>query len=441
MKLSSLSCLATVILAGHGCLLPQEMDDMVNNDLQNKANTGLAIGKGDRFRKRRNIPKGAGIGGLDDDVSILNVGEIKSGLKRLSQAYPSVRRFKAPHKTFEKRRLRGIVVGKEPRVFIISGVHARERGGPDNVLYFVSDLLAAHKEHTGLRYGNKTYTSEQVDSAFNAGLVVLPLVNPDGVAYDQKTHKCWRKNRNTQSAFEDDPRSVGVDLNRNFNTTWDYKRMFAPEAAAKKSIASDNPSSEVFHGTEPLSEPETRNVDWVLSQYPSLSWFVDVHSVGAMVLMGWGDDDFQFFDPEQSFGNSSYDGTRGILDVTRSEEASQYREFLAAHDALAEVFVVEHMREAMTEAGVIPYKAMPLSSLYPVSGCSVDHALGRCYGNDKSCNSSVLGIGIEFGPWYQKHCCPFYPDARGYKESLNQVAAGLMEVLLHAAMEMNMPRD
>ncbi|PHH59543.1 hypothetical protein CDD81_2874 [Ophiocordyceps australis] len=401
-----------------------------------KSKTGLAIGKGDRFKKRKAVPKGMGVGGLPEKVSILNVGEIKSGLKRLSKAYPDVHRFKAPHKTFEKRHLRGIAVGEKPRVFIVSGIHARERGGPDNVLYFVSDLLAAQEQGTGLKYGNKTYSNAQVKQALSAGLVILPMVNPDGVAYDQKTHKCWRKNRNTESASKHDDRSVGVDLNRNFNTTWDYKRMFAPQAASRRTIASDNPSSEVYHGKAPLSEPETRNIDWVFSQYPSLSWFVDVHSVGALILMGWGDDDFQTRLTDQNFANTSYDGTRGILDVSKTEDGSHYREYMTYNDALAEVTVGVSMNKAMNKAGIIPYRTMTLSSLYPVSGCSIDHALGRYYANPVCGNTSVLGIGIEFGPWYSSHSCPFYPHAEGYKESLNQVAAGLMEILLQAEFEM-----
>lgn len=41
---------------------------------------------------------------------------------------------------------------------------------------------------TGLTFGSQTYTNAQVKTALSAGIVFLPLINPDGVAYDQSSN-------------------------------------------------------------------------------------------------------------------------------------------------------------------------------------------------------------------------------------------------------------
>ena len=46
-------------------------------------------------------------------------------------------------------------------------------------------------------------------------------------------------------------------------------------------------------GPSAASEPETRNVTWLLDQYPTVTDFIDVHSFGEKILYNWGDDDDQ----------------------------------------------------------------------------------------------------------------------------------------------------
>lgn len=109
----------------------------------------------------------------------------------------------------------------------------------------IGDLLYANKNNLGLTYGSKTYTNAQVKRALGAGIVFVPLSNPDGVTYDQSSGSCWRKNRNTRSSTGT-AASIGVDLNRNFDFLWDFTRLFA--SSVRSSVASTSPSSETFHG-------------------------------------------------------------------------------------------------------------------------------------------------------------------------------------------------
>ncbi|KAL6406581.1 Zinc carboxypeptidase A-like protein [Ilyonectria robusta] len=427
----------------NACLLPGEREadrqfaltgvrpDRRSTIPRRQASTTFPIGTGDRFA--HGCVKPVGLGVKDRELeSVLNVKEITSALKGLKKGYPrQVQLFEPPFKTFEGRKIHGAVVGDNPRVFIMSGIHARERGGPDNVIYFLADLLAARKARSGLSYGGKNYTAEDVKTALSAGIVVLPLTNPDGVAYDQTTDTCWRKNRNTESSSgAADGSDVGVDLNRNYDFVWDYKTAF--NLNASDSPASDDPASEVFYGTGPASEPETGAVVWTLDQYQNITWFMDLHSYTGSILYSWGDDDAGHEDPEQNFVNPAFDGKRGY--VGEDPPDSVYKEYFTAEDLKTEEDVTSVMVKAMLAAGSVPYDAYPAVGLYPTSGASNDYAMGRYYGKLACGSSRMFGLTMEFGAGSSSDpTCPFYPDAAEYHDNVRQVGAGFMEMMLLAA--------
>jgi hypothetical protein len=66
-------------------------------------------------------------------------------------------------------------------------------------------------------------------------------------------------------------------------------------------------------GTRAGSEPETRNVIWLLDRFPNIRYFVDLHSYGETILHSWGSDQNQSDDPRMSFRNPAYDGKRGLI--------------------------------------------------------------------------------------------------------------------------------
>lgn len=403
-----------------------------------QSSNSIPIGTGDRFQSGAVKPVGLGVSDRDLET-VLNPGEVQSALQALEKAYATVQLFTPPQSTYQNASLHGAIIGRDPRVFMMSGIHARERGGPDNVIYFVSDLLEAQAKGSGLTYGNKTYTNDDVETALSAGIVILPLTNPDGVAWDQATNSCWRKNRNPKSASKDSDASVGIDLNRNFDFLWDFEAAFSPYAYTD-SAASDDPSSEIFHGLAPESESETQAIVWTVEQFDGLSWFLDLHSFGGDVLYSWGDDNAQFKDPEQSFANKTYDGTRGFLGDDPAE--AKYKEYLEKKDFDAEFGVAEKMIAAMDDAGSISYSALESVLLYPTSGASTDWTRGLYYNAKEGCGQKRLrSLTVEFG--YPSGLgdaeCPFYPTREEYHDSMRSVDTGLMELLLNAAGENGKP--
>jgi murein tripeptide amidase MpaA len=283
------------------------------------------IGKGDRWQGGGVTPSGLGTKAAGSTISsIMNPNEINSAIKGLTGAY-GLSTVTLPYKTFNGAASTAAYVGagtdkSKYRLYLSAGMHARERGGPDQLIYWISDLLAANKAGTGLKYGSKSYTNAQVKSVLAAGIVFFPLVNPDGVAYDQSSNSLWRKNRNTRSGSSG--ASVGVDINRNFDFLWNFRKYFDPSIAP----ASTSPSSETFSGTAAASEPETKNHVSIYDSFPNIRWFMDIHSAGGDILYNWGDDELQSTTSTMNFQNAAYDGKRGVLGDTA------YKEYIPSAD-------------------------------------------------------------------------------------------------------------
>ncbi|PSN65295.1 Zn-dependent exopeptidase [Corynespora cassiicola Philippines] len=394
------------------------------NELSKRQEDLAPIGQGDRFKGGKIAPRGLGApkkGEKLDVGAILNVDEVNSALKGLEKEY-GIELFDAPYKTFEGRTVTGGVANKAEKIkkdkqyiYLTSGIHARERGGPDNLIYFISDLLYANKHRVGLTYGNKTYTNSQVKTVLGSGIVFIPLTNPDGVVHDQANSNLWRKNRNPESSTPGRPLSVGVDLNRNFDFLWNFTKHFDPSV----SPASTNPESQAFYGTAPFSEPETRNMVWVYDIFPNIRWFIDVHSAAGTLLYSWGDDVNQSLDPKQNLFNPEFDGKRGIV------EDELYKEFVSQEDWDNIALTANRTTDAMMAVAGRDYVPQQAVGLYPTSGASDDYSFSRWHGDDNV--NKVYGYTMEFG-----YPTNFYPTADEYVQNILDTNAGFMEFVLSA---------
>jgi murein tripeptide amidase MpaA len=392
----------------------------------NKRQTATApIGTGDRFQGGKIAPRGLGVRKAAESMDlggILNVKEVESALKGLAKKYKNLEQFTTPFKTYEGQSIYGAAVSKAEKVkkdktyiYLTSGIHARERGGPDNLIYFISDLLEANERRIGLTYGNVTYTNSQVKKALGTGIVFIPLLNPDGVRYDQANGNRWRKNRNPASAIAGKPATVGVDLNRNFDFMWNYTKHFDPSV----SPASNDPASAAFYGTAPFSEPETRNMKSVYDMFPNIRWYIDVHSAAGTLLYSWGDDINQSVDKSQNLFNPKYDGKRGIV------EDSLYKEYIDEEDWYNVALQANRTTAAMDAVGGRVYVPQQAVGLYPTSGASDDYSFSRWHKNKKV--NKVYGYTMEFG-----YPTNFYPTATEFVQNIIDTNAGFMEFCLTA---------
>ncbi|EGX94152.1 zinc carboxypeptidase A 1 precursor [Cordyceps militaris CM01] len=420
-----------------GCLLHEELNGEEHTMDRRQASTAvfIPIGKGDRFEAGAKAPQGIGSSpkDFDDDaaLSVFSVAEVESAIKGLQKTYPDKIRFEpAAAKTHEGRDIHyGVVGGKEPRAFLTSGVHARERGGPDNVLYLVSDLLWADKQNTGLTYGNKKYDVSQVRKILDAGIAVIPAVNPDGINHDQTTDSCWRKNRRPMQGG-----SIGVDINRNFNI-FREQRLFSPQAKLSQSA---DPKLDSYIGPQPVSEAESRSITDVFERVKSLSWYLDLHSALGQVLYSWGTDEAQVEDPTMNFANKAFDGQRGV-------PGDAYKEYMEPDDFAAQKAIAESMATAMNGAAQTKrYSAAETITLSPAMGSS-DEAMSRYYNGTCGANR-INALTFEFGWGNGRHGKPpgannfqtichniFYPNATEYRDNVMHTSVGMLEFLLNAA--------
>jgi Zinc carboxypeptidase len=122
----------------------------------------------------------------------------------------------------------------------------------------------------------------------------------------------WRKNR----SFHPDSGCYGVDINRNFDFLW-------PSGIG----TSANPCDyQIYKGPSAFSEPETRNVRWLLDTNPNIMGMIDIHSYDNDMLFPWGDATDQETNPAENFQNPAYDGLRGVPD------SSLYGEYIPRAD-------------------------------------------------------------------------------------------------------------
>ncbi len=128
----------------------------------------------------------------------------------------------------------------------------------------------------------------------------LPVLNPDGYEYtrNEANDRLWRKTRcGTQidSSAGAPPyplpiplslhldRNVipeniclGTDANRNFGVHWN------------EGGSSDQSCSNVYHGPEPFSEVELRNMrDFIVAQGDAIVFYQNLHTAAQLVLYPW----------------------------------------------------------------------------------------------------------------------------------------------------------
>ena len=353
-------------------------------------------------------------------MSYLSYDEIVAGVHALAAAYADrCRLIELPNTSAGGRKVLALELGEGQAVarrtaIYVGGVHAREWIPPDALLYLSADLLEAGANGVGLSYGTARIEADEVRRIF-AGmrLVVLPCANPDGRVYSQEVDPDWRKNRGDSA----DDVCVGVDINRNFDVAWDFRRTFAPGYVS----ASDDPCHKyVYVGPDAASEPETRNIVWLLDKYPDAGWFIDVHGAVPAVFYNWGLDEPQSVDPAKTFLNPSFDGLRGIA----GDDA--YREFIDPADAVELRRLSDLMAAEIAKVRGDSYDVSPSFSLYATSGASDDYAYSRHRADPAL--AKVLGFTIECGHDFQ----PEWAEAEAV---IREVSAALARFAAEVSIE------
>lgn len=346
-------------------------------------------------------------------MSYLSFEEIVTGVRNLATEYDAFCDLVTlPNTSVEARDVLALALGDtrgpEVRTVVyVGGVHAREWIPPDALLYFAADLLEARRAGTGLSWGDARISAEELGRIFaTLQLVILPCANPDGRIYSQEVDPDWRKNR-ARNVRLDGGLCHGVDINRNFDVAWDFRRTFAPDAVS----ASDDPCNKYLYvGPEAASEPETANIVWLLDHFTGTGWYLDIHSAVPAIYHNWGLDELQSDAPEMNFLNPAHDGQRGIAGDTL------YREFIEPADATEMARLSQLMAEEIRKVRGDDYEVSASFSLYATSGASDDYAYSRHRADTGK--PKVLGFTMECGHAFQ-------PEFAEAEEVMREVSAAL----------------
>ncbi len=156
----------------------------------------------------------------------------------------------------------------EPQILYTAIHHAREPASLSQLIFYMWYLLE--------NYDNNPEIQSIVN---NTELFFVPVINPDGYLYNEKTDPngggYWRKNRKD---------TYGTDLNRNYeyfiggdpnNGMWGGQG------------ASSDTNSETYHGPSPFSEIESQAIKWFVENHNFVMAFNN-HTSGDLLLYPYG---------------------------------------------------------------------------------------------------------------------------------------------------------
>jgi|KBSMisStaDraftv2_1062788.scaffolds.fasta_scaffold56500_2 hypothetical protein len=321
-----------------------------------------------------------------------------------------------PNQTVEGATCHAISISKmapagAPAILILGGIHGREWGSCEIALHFVERLLSTYQAPgNDLVLGNATFTAAQVKTLVETRqIIVFPMVNPDGRAYSQGgMDPAWRKNRNPAQQRAGDPRSIGVDINRNFDFLFKLADAFVPNCGLM--VSADPSDHETYQGPEPFSEAEAKNVEYLLDTNASINWLVDLHSSSQTVMCPWTVDQTQTTVPQQSFLQPGTNQTRGVA-------GDAYAEFMRKQDFDEHVRLRDILASGIVAAGGPQYALKTGFDFGACSGTSHDYAYARHLISPDL--PKVLGFVVEWGT------LP-YPDWVDMQKILVEVSAGLV---------------
>lgn len=164
----------------------------------------------------------------------------------------------------------------EPEVLYTALHHSREPMSLSQLIYFMQYILANYT------------TNSDIQCLINEReLWFVPMINPDGYAYNQLTNPSgggmWRKNRR-----DNGDGTYGIDINRNYGYEW----------ARDDNGSSPFTMSETYRGSAAFSEPETQ----AIRDFCNVHQFVNAlnyHTYSNVLIYPWGFD-YSIFTPDNS---------------------------------------------------------------------------------------------------------------------------------------------
>lgn len=199
-------------------------------------------------------------------------------MREIEKRYPDMAKVYTIGFSVEGRPIEMIKIGSpltkrgKKAIWIDGGIHAREWPASTTAIYFMEQLAT--------KYGKDPLITQYVNEL---NWYITPLLNPDGYEYSRSSTdpdiRLWRKNRslNTVACGNRAKCCMGVDLNRNFDFHWG------------ETGASTDPCEEIYQGSAPFSEPESKAVrDFILSHKNDIQAVITMHTYSQIWIHPFG---------------------------------------------------------------------------------------------------------------------------------------------------------
>jgi len=208
----------------------------------------------------------------DADSRFHNYNELVTALRTLEQRNSDIVKVVSIGKSVQNRDILAVHINTSPEalktgqsgkpgVIFMGTHHAREHISTEIPLMVAEHLMKFKQDQ------------KIADLIHGRDIWIIPTVNPDGVEYDidGKSYRMWRKNRATNNNG-----TFGVDLNRNYGFKWGTGG------------SSTNPSSDVYMGPAPFSEPESQAIKNLVDSLPNTKVLLSFHTFSELILYPWG---------------------------------------------------------------------------------------------------------------------------------------------------------
>jgi Zinc carboxypeptidase len=214
-----------------------------------------------------------------DDASFYNVYHVLDDMQQrwaaMARKSTDVR-LEVIGQSFQGRDIQMLRIGRTSasaprRIFINGAQHAREWAAAMTVTYIADQLTSSLLGQSGIEKESTSAMSQVRDILRNVEVLVVPISNPDGYIYTQKS-RFHRKNMRTNNGSS----CTGVDLNRNWGKNYNGG-----------GSVSSSPCDDVFVGAGAFSEPETAALRGVVLSNAGIIAHIDYHSYGGMILGPW----------------------------------------------------------------------------------------------------------------------------------------------------------
>ncbi|MGF3554708.1 MAG: M14 family metallopeptidase [Thermoplasmatota archaeon] len=232
-------------------------------------------------------------------------------LQDLVSSYPDIMSLQSIGKTYEGRELwlvklsdNVILDEDEPGVLLLGAHHGNEKPSYEVIIYFIKYIIENYYKGNVDDDKDGLLNEDDFDGFDNDGdglidedpsedrmrevinntqIFLIPMVNPDGVEFDEAGSRKNRVPNHGPLGFKKEVTSYGVNLNRNYGYDWFYYYLFPLNYNLFFNMYDKSPN---YRGPYPFSENETKAIKKFVETH-KINFSISYHTFGELIFFPW----------------------------------------------------------------------------------------------------------------------------------------------------------